>query len=126
MSNQYKVNRQYELLEILKSPQPPVTVDEMAASLGCVQGTIWAYLKNLETEGLITRKAQRVKSICVTMAGRTFQAPAEVPVERKPAKQPEPEWKPKGGTLAGRIEEIYRRAVEENTLGWAREVTEGR
>lgn len=126
MSNQYKANRQYELLEILRSPQPPRTIDEMADCLGCTHATAWVYLKKLENEGLITRKAKSTRSTRVTMAGRTFQAPAEVPVIRKTARLPEPEWKPKGGTLAGRIEEIYRRAVEENTLGWAREVTEGR
>jgi DNA-binding Lrp family transcriptional regulator len=125
MSKQFKANRQYELLEILKSPQPPRTIDQMADSLGCTHATAWVYLKKLEVEGLITRKAQRVSSIQVTMAGRTFQAPTEAPV-RKPPRMPEPDWKPKGGTLASRINDIYERAKAENNLGWAVEVTEGR
>ena len=85
MSNQYKANRQYELLEFLRSPQPPYTVDEMADCLGCTHATAWVYLKKLENEGLITRKAKSVRSVRVTTAGRSFQAPKEVPVIRKTA-----------------------------------------
>jgi DNA-binding Lrp family transcriptional regulator len=120
MSNQYKANRQYELLEILKSPQPPATIDEMADSLGCTHATAWVYLKKLENEGLITRKGKSTRSTRVTMAGRTFQAPTEAPV-RKPPRMPEPEWKPKGGTLASRIEAVVQKAKDAGTIMWTHE-----